>query len=83
MAVLAVLLAIHSAWAGQPSRTLTLKLTRGGEVFGEVLDATDDLIVLDYRGVPCAFAYDELEVASAYQAKKHLLARDRGGPHAL
>lgn len=62
---------------------VTLKLAIGGEVAGEVLDHTDELIVLDYQGVPCAFAFDELEVASAYLAKRELLIRARGGPDRL
>ena len=62
---------------------MTLKLQIGGEVFGEVLDATDELIVIDYLGAICAFAYDELQVASAYQAKRNLLIRERGDAEAL
>ncbi|MCH7814795.1 MAG: hypothetical protein IID40_12335 [Planctomycetes bacterium] len=57
---------------------LTLKLDRGGEVSGEVLEATDDLILLNYRGEVCAFAYDELTVGSAFGARKRLLIQRRG-----
>lgn len=79
---LGVVLAASCARAEAPL-TLTLKLQVGGEVFGEVLDATDELIVVDYLGAVCAFAYDELQVASAYQAKRKLLMRERGHPEAL
>lgn len=72
------------AGAGQvrapaPRFELTLKLLVGGEVFGPVLDYSDELVVLEYQGWPCAVVFDELTVASAYSAKRALLARERGG----
>ncbi|MCP4250911.1 MAG: hypothetical protein GY778_28065 [bacterium] len=75
---LGVAMAAAAVRAEPPPLNLTLKLDRGGEVFGDVLEATDDLIVLDYRGDVCAFAYDELTVGSAYQARKRLLIQRRG-----
>ena len=35
------------------------------------------------ENAPCAFAFDELKVASAHEAKKLLLAQERGGEDAL
>jgi len=70
--------------AGEPvPLRLRLTLELGGEVFGEVLDHSERLIVLDYRGFPCAFAFDELEVASAYQARRRLLSAAGGGAGGL
>jgi len=63
----------------EPPFELTAKLIVGGEIFGPVLDHSDELLVLEYRGVPVAVAFEEMKVASAYQVKRTLLARQRGG----
>jgi len=62
---------------------LALKLEIGGEVSGPALDATDDLIVLDYGGRVCALEFGELTAASAYSTKRALLAARRGGRNRL
>lgn len=88
--VLAVLFIAPDALAGngpprnkQPPFELTVKLLVGGELFGLMLDYSDELIVLEYQGVPCVVAFDELKTASAYRAKKALLAHERGGVERL
>ncbi|MFQ5490649.1 MAG: hypothetical protein ACE5GE_08000, partial [Phycisphaerae bacterium] len=67
----------------EPALRLRLDLDIGGSVEGAVLDHTDALILIQYRGAPWALAFDELTVASAYQAKKQLRIRLRGGPDRL
>lgn len=62
---------------------LTLTMTYGGQVSGLVLDHSDRVVVLDYQQAPCAFAFDEAEVASAYRARKKLLSHARGGAERL
>ena len=73
-----VALAVAPVGAQPAPLNLTLKLDRGGEVSGDVLEATSDLIVLNYRCNVCAFAYDELTVGSAFRARKRLLIHRRG-----
>ncbi len=87
IALIALILgsSVGASDAAAPPRpgTVTLKLNIGGEVFGPVLAHTDDVVVIDYLRRPCAFVFDELTPASAYQTKKELLTAQAGGERQL
>jgi hypothetical protein len=81
-AVVAVCAAAFGAGAEDPT-AISLNFESGGSAVGPILDSDDRVVVIHYQGLPCAFDYDELTVASAYQTRKKILADLRGGLDAL
>lgn len=66
-----------SSAAKGPRVRVSLEL--GGEFSGTVLEQTDGLIVIQHRGRPCAFTYDEMRIGSAIRLmRRHLNRAGRG-----
>lgn len=66
---------------GSPVKTIEipLQLETGGSLRGAVLDHNDEAIVVEAEGRPFVFGWDEIETASAFAARRALLAMERGG----
>jgi len=56
-----------------------LRLETGGSLRGAVLDHNDEAIVVEAEGRPFVFAWNEIETASAFAARREVMAMERGG----
>ncbi len=68
---------------GHETIRVDLRLRTGGGLSGPVLDYTDHGLVLLHDHTPYVFAWEELEVGSAYGTRRALLAFERGGKEHL
>ncbi len=69
--------------ADEKTIAVELQLETGGRLTGPVLDIADDGLVIVFNKRPFALAWDEIEVGSAYRAKRNWLNFVRGGANQL
>lgn len=63
--------------------TIPLTMMTGAEITGRLVTFTDELVVLEVDGFPCAIGFDQVVPDSAYQTIFRLRARQRGGSDRL
>ena len=78
-----LLFAMLSTTSTAGERTISVVMNYGGQLRGRLLSQSNDVLVLEIDGLPCAVAYDQLESKSAYKTMRDLMIARRGSADAL
>ena len=75
-----VLLCLSAAASGGDGiGSIHITLRTGEVVIGRLLNHTEDVVVLEHDGLPCAIAYRQMTGDSAYPTRHAILVAERGG----